>query len=270
MKKIISVLVVAAMLLTGMMAITASAAEGAVFTVDAVKDGNQLDVTINLTSDMPFAIAYLSMYYNTEALVVDEDSITSYWEVGRKDTADLYLEEEGWLFFEIVADDMEGAGIAAPQGKAYTLSFEIIDETADFGFIIKPHADDEFNSVAAPLIEIEDAVALPVTCIINDVTEVTTAPVTTAPAPVETPAPVADETTAPVADETTAPVADETTAPDAADETTAPSASETTKPASKPSSPQTGDSMVFVAVIAVLALAACSTVVVVRSKKASK
>ena len=60
-------------------------------------------------------------------------------------------------------------------------------------------------------------------------------------------------------EDTTAP---ETTIP----ETTAPDSSETTKPAEKPQSPQTGDNAMFAVAIAMIALAACSAVVIYRKK----
>ena len=246
MKKIIAMLVVATMLLTGVMAIVASANEPVVFYTIDVKENNDntVDVTVSVNSDEGLKIAEMFFAYNAEVLECDEDSVNGdHWAISKKDSFDCYLDEPGKIYFAFEADDYD-TGITA-DGKMMTASFKVIKEgaTADeYGFDLKVYNDDPGNHIIVPD---EDGYFSVVVNVI----------------PAETTAPEDDETTAPEDDETTAPVVDETTAPEV---------DETTKPATKPQSPQTGDSMIYVAVIAVIALAACSTVVVVRSKKSSK
>ncbi len=304
MKKIIAMLVVATMLITGVMAITASAADATVnYTVDVQKNNDDtIDVVVSI--DIPdgygFLVAEAQFLYNAEALEIDADSIdVDLWAIGRKDSFDVAYEDvPGELYFSVEADDLDN-GIAV-DGQMFSMTFKVLDAAAEYNFALAPYnADPANHSLAQAGNYVDGLINMTVnvkeaetTAPADDETtapadDETTAPVvddeTTAPADDETTAPVVDETTAPADDETTAPVVDETTAPVVDDETTAPEAddettapvqtekpAETTKPAAKPQSPQTGDSMVFVAVIAVLALAACSTVVVVRSKKSSK
>ena len=218
MKKIIAMLVVATMLLTGAMAIVASANEPVVFYTIDVKENNDntVDVTVSVQSDEGLKIAEMFFAYNAEALECDEDSVDGdHWAIGKKDSFDCYLDEPGKIYFAFEADDYD-TGITA-DGKMMTASFtKKAGATADdYGFDLKVYNDDPGNHIIVP--DEDGYFSVKVNVL-----------------PAETKAP------------------------------------ETTKPATKPNSPQTGDSMIYVAVIAVVALAACSTVVVVRSKKSSK
>ncbi len=262
MKKIFAVLVVAVMLLSGIMAIPASAVEGTVYTLDAQVNGDKVDVTVTVSDNdegVGALVAFLT--FNKNAVAIDESSIkaagvmdnTFAWDY-TKHTIDVSKytvdnEYKDYLYVSYLNQN----GNNTNNGTLFTVSFNILDKTENFDFKLElkdgsvnnhAHYDADNKAAATPFVfAIADGAATNGELPETDAPE-TDAPVTDAP---ETDAPATDapETDAPATD---APVTD---------------APETTKPVT---SPQTGDSMIFVAVIAVLALAACSTVVVIRRR----